>query len=364
MLRANSLPKEIVKLSQVIEELFEERGLDRAILASIVCEGIKAAYEKKYPDLPFKVDYNKKTDELEVFVQKKVVASVVNDETEISPRKAKSIDPKAEVDSEVFVPFEGKIGRIEILRGKQVIANKIREIEASVVYNEFKDKQGSIVLGVIHKCERGGMTIKLGEALAFLPKSLSIPSDKCVVGFSIRALLKEVLSEPRHDYQLFLDRASADFVQRLFELEIPEIYEKIVEIKKIVRIAGYKTKIAVISNDKNIDPVGTCVGLRGVRIQPILKELGGEKIDVISWHESKDKLVADALKPAVISRVEIVDNTTAKVWLDEDQRSLAIGKGGFNIALASKLVDMNIELMQGDRKEASELSSELLEQME
>jgi N utilization substance protein A len=349
-----------VKLGLVIEELFEERGLDRTLLATIVCEGIKAAYEKKYPTVEFRVEYNKKSDELEVFAKKIVVTSVENEDTELSLRKARAINPDAEMGDEIWGPFEGKIGRIEIIRAKQVIANKIRTVESAVVFNEFKDKLGSIVLGVIHKCERGGVTIKLGDTLAFLPKASSIPTDKCVVGFSVRALLKEVLSEPRHDYQLFLDRASTEFVERLFELEIPEVYEKIVEIKKIVRIAGYKTKVAVVSHDKNIDPVGSLVGARGVRIQPILKELGGEKIDVIAWSDAKEKLIVDALKPAVISRVELVDDQSARVWLDEDQRSLAIGKNGFNIALASKLVGINIELVQAEKKDV-DLSMQLLE---
>lgn len=338
-----------MKLAQVIEELVEERGLDRNLLGGIICEGLLAAYSKRYPDLVFNIVYNKKTDEIETKVQKTVVATVENDDSEISLRKARVLDPNIEVGSKIEVPFDGKIGRIEILRAKQVIATKIRGVEASAIFNEYKSKQDTIVHATIHKCERNGMSLKLDDTLAFLPRSLSLPSDKCIVGYSIRALLKEVLVEPRNDYQLILDRASADFVAHLFELEIPEIFEKIVEIKKIVRIAGYKTKIAVISHDKNIDPVGTCVGVGGVRIKPILKELGGEKIDVIPWRDSLDDLIIDALKPAVISRVEISsDGKSAQVWLDEDQRSLAIGKLGQNISLASQLTGVHINLVQSE----------------
>ena len=338
-----------MKLAQVIEELVEERGLDRNLLGGIICEGLLAAYSKRYPDLVFNIVYNKKTDEIETKVQKIVVATVEDDDAEITLRKARAFDPNVEIDGKVEVPFDGKIGRIEILRAKQVIATQIRGVEASAIFNEYKNKQNTIVHATIHKCERNGMSLKLDEALAFLPRSLSLPSDKCIVGYSIRALLKEVLVEPRNDYQLILDRASADFVAHLFELEIPEIFEKIVEIKKIVRIAGYKTKIAVISHDKNIDPVGTCVGVGGVRIKPILKELGGEKIDVIPWRDSIDDLIIDALKPAVISRVEISsDGRSAQVWLDEDQRSLAIGKLGQNISLASQLTGVHINLVQSE----------------
>jgi len=337
-----------VNLFDVIEELVIERGLDRETLNSIICEGMLAAYQRKYPDLPLKVEYNSEDGSTNVLIEKNVVASVDDPDLEISLKKARNIDKKLKAGNKIWVPFEGKIGRIEILKARQVIANQIRKIEASIVYNEFKEKQGEIVHGVIHKCERGGTIVKLDDTLALLPKSLMPAGDKCIVGYPIRALLKEVLEEPRHDYQLILDRSSEDFLRRLFELEIPEIFEKLVEIKNVVRAPGYKAKIIVASNDPNIDPVGTCVGVGGSRIKPILKELGMEKIDVIPWTESKEMLVKQALKPAQIDRVELVDDTTANVWLNEDQRALAIGKMGQNISLASRLTGLNIQLMQKD----------------
>lgn len=337
-----------MNLFDVIEELVIERGLDRETLNSIICEGMLAAYQRKYPDLPLKVEYNSEDGSTNVLIEKNVVASVDDPDLEISLKKARNIDKKLKAGNKIWVPFEGKIGRIEILKARQVIANQIRKIEASIVYNEFKEKQGEIVHGVIHKCERGGTIVKLDDTLALLPKSLMPAGDKCIVGYPIRALLKEVLEEPRHDYQLILDRSSEDFLRRLFELEIPEIFEKLVEIKNVVRAPGYKAKIIVASNDPNIDPVGTCVGVGGSRIKPILKELGMEKIDVIPWTESKEMLVKQALKPAQIDRVELVDDTTANVWLNEDQRALAIGKMGQNISLASRLTGLNIQLMQKD----------------
>ncbi|MEX0940335.1 MAG: transcription termination factor NusA [Candidatus Babeliales bacterium] len=354
-----------MKLSHVIDELVEERGLDRELLSNIICEGMLAAYMKKYPELTLSVKHNKKTDELEVEVNKQVVSVVKDEESEISLRKARNIDPNIELEGAVWVPFEQPIGRIEILRAKQVIANMIRNIEAAAIYEEYIAKQGTIVLGTIHKCERGGMTIKIGETLAFLPKSFSIPTDKCIVGYSIRALLKDVLKEPRNDNQLVLDRASTEFVQRLFELEIPEVFEKLVEIKKIVRIPGYKSKVVVVSHDKNVDPVGTCVGVGGVRIKPILKELGSEKIDVIAYSSTPETMVANALKPAVINRVELVNDNNADIWLDEDQRSLAIGKMGQNIALASQLTGISINLVQSkEDREQQDIQIEDLEMSE
>jgi len=335
-----------VRLSDVINELVEERGLDRETLSGIVCEGMLSAYAKRYPDLTIQVTYDKKTDEIAISIEKEVVANVEDEDLQISVRKARALEKK--LGDKIVVPFEGPIGRIEILRAKQVIANSIRLIEASAIYNEFKEKEGTVVLGVVHKCERGGAVVKLQEALAFLPQSLMVPGEKCVVGYPIRALLKEVLTEPRNDNQLILDRCSESFLLKLFELEIPEVFEKLVEIKRIVRIPGYKSKVAVVSHDKNIDPVGTCVGVGGARIKPILKELASEKIDIIQWSDNKETFIRDALKPADISRVVVYDNQNCDVWLNEDQRSLAIGKMGQNIALASRLCDINIRLVQNE----------------
>lgn len=336
-----------MNLSQVIEELVEERNLDRAVIAEIVCEGMIAAYKKRYPELEFRVVYNRQSDQIDILTTKKVVASVEDPDTEISLRKAKSVDPKIAVGDALEVVFDGPIGRIEILRAKQVIASRIRLIEAAQIYEEFKSKEGSVVHGVVHKCEPSGVTVKIGAIFAFLPKSLMVPGERCVVGYPLKALLKEVLVEPRNENQLILDRASSEFLQQLFELEIPEIYERLVEIKKIVRAAGYKSKVVVASNDKNIDPVGTCVGVGGARIKPILRELGAEKIDVIAATFDSERFVRDALKPAVVNRVEI-DGTRARVWVDEDQRSVAIGKMGKNIALASQLTGFELELVKNE----------------
>ncbi len=335
-----------MKLGQVIEQLIEERGLERSILNQIVCDGMLAAYEKRYPELIFKVVLDKQTGDLVAQVEKEIVSSVEDDERQISLRKSRFIDKKKNTGDKIWIPFDGPIGRVDILKAKQVIAQKIREIEATAVYEEFKDKSDTVVHGSVHKCERGGTVIKLGDTLAFLPRSLSIPGEKCIVGYPVRALLKEVHLESRSENQLILDRASEAFVQKLFELEIPEVYERLVEIKKIVRTPGYKTKVVVSSNDPNIDPVGTCVGVGGARIKPILKDLGGEKIDIISWADAKENLIKSALKPAEINRVELIDDENANVWLDEDQRSLAIGKGGQNISLASRLTGVNINLVQ------------------
>jgi N utilization substance protein A len=336
-----------VKISTVIEELVEERSLEYGVIADIICEGLLAAYKKRYPEANIKVSLDKKRDEVAITAEKTVVNAVQDDLLEISLRKARASHPEAVLGVVVEVPFEEPIGRIEILKAKQVIAQRIRNIEAAAIYKEFKEKEGSLVVGTIHKAERNGVTVKIGDTLAFLPKSLMIPGDKCVVGYTIRALLKEVLPEPRNDNQLVLDRTSSDFLLRLLELEIPEIYEKLVEVKKIARTAGYKSKILVVSYDNNIDPVGTCIGFGGARIKPILRELGTEKIDVIGEKDSLEAFVIDALKPAEVKRVAI-EGKAARVWVNADQRSLAIGKLGQNIRLASELTGLEIQLMQDE----------------
>lgn len=337
-----------MKLTHVIEELTQERGLDRSVISDIIREGVLAAYKKKYPNSAISVDYNKKTDEIEVKVEKEVIKSVIDDETQISLRKARSIKEGAQEGDRVILPFELPLGRIEILKIKQLIAQGIQEVESAAVYKEFKSREGTIVQGIMHKMERNGVTIMLQDTLAFLPRSLMAPADRPAVGYPVRALLKDVLEEPRGGNQLILDRISPEFVKELFELEIPEVFEKLVEVKKVVRVAGYKSKVLVASHDKDIDPVGTCVGVGGARIKPILKEIGGEKIDVIPYSESLEELVKNSLKPAEINRVEMVDDQSAKVWLDEDQRSIAIGKGGQNITLASQLIDVHINLVKNE----------------
>ena len=338
-----------MNLKQVVDELIEERGIDSAVLDSIVCEGMMAAYQKKYPGVVFDVRYDHATGAVVVQAEKKVVAAVDDENQEISLKKARFISKDVHVDSTMTVPFEGSIGRIEILHARQIIANRIRAVEALSVYNEFKGKVNEVVHGTVHKCERGGMVVKLDETLAYLPASLSAPTDKCIVGMPIRALLKEVLSEPRNDHQIILERTSSLFLQRLLELEVPEIFERLIEIRKIVRAVGYKSKVVVASREKNIDPVGTCVGVGGARIKPIHNELGGEKIDVIQWSDIPEEMVKGSLKPAKINRVEIVDKALARVWLDEDQRSFAIGVGGQNISLASRLVGLCSQIPKNTR---------------
>lgn len=334
-----------MNITEVINQLVEEKDISAETLIETVCEGMLIAYQKKYPNLTLKIEVDKEQNKLLVLVQKKVVVSVVDEDHEVTLRKARAINASYEQDQDVWLAFEGTIGRVEVLKARQVIASKIKTLEARVIWDAFKDKEGTIVHGYVHKREQNGTLVKIQDVLAFLPGSLSVPGEKYIPGHPIRALLKEVLVEPRGENQLILDRASSEFLAELFELEVPEVFDNLVEIKKIVRIAGYKSKIAVASHDDNVDPVGTCVGVGGARIKPILKEIGGEKIDIVQWSDSLEDFVRDALKPARVNRVEIMDNR-ARVWVDEDQRSIAIGRLGQNISLASRLAGIDIDIAE------------------
>ena len=343
-------------LLSVINDLVEEKGLDRSVLSSIVAEGMMAAYVKKYPQVKLQIDYDKKNGDISVLALKTVVSSVKDELKEIGLRKAIIYNKNIKVGEELWVKFESPVGRIEILTAKQMISDKIRKIEALAVYNMFKPSEGEIIYGTVYKLQSNGALIKIQENYGFLPKSLSILEEKLIINSPIRVLLKEVLIEPRNENQLILDRSSSEFIKKLLFIEIPEIFERIVEIKNIVRIAGYKSKIIVSSSDRNIDPVGTCIGIGGVRIKPILKELCNEKVDIISQSDSLETMVRDSLKPAKVDRVEIEGPTRAIVWLDDEQRAIAIGKLGQNIALASKLLGVDIKLAEKVNIEDFELA--------
>jgi len=348
--------KDFVNILDVLQEVISEKGLAKAVLIDIAIEGVLAAYKRKYPELPLRVRVNDEKD-LVIEIEKTVAAKIANQDLEITLLKAKNIQKDIAVGETVWVPFEGKIGRVEILKARQVIAQRIREIEAQQIYDAFKPKEGEIIVGVVQKYERDGLVVAIGESFAYLAKNNMIPGERLAVGFTIRALLKEVLYEPVDDYQLILNRTLPLFVERLFELEIPEVFEHIVEIKAIARVAGYRTKVFVSSKDRNIDPVGTCVGVAGSRIKPILNELHGEKIDVIGWNESLEIRVKNALKPVVVDKMELSpDGLSVSIWLAEDQRAIAIGKGGKNIALVSRLTGVNVQLMANESEDSSDQS--------
>ncbi len=341
-----------MNLLKVIEDLVYDKGLDKESVLSIVLQGIKAAYAAKYPSLNISVSPKSNLDNdkfFDVFVVKTVVDDVTNESSEISFKKAKSDFPKAKVGQEVLVPLKDSLGRVDIIVAKDFISDSIKKLEQNSVYEAFKDRVGELVSGTIHKKEAAGYVISLGDVEAFLPNSN--------VGFlqdgrsstPIKAAIKEVFSYSNKGYQIVLDRTSAQYIAKIFALEIPEIFEGLVEIVKAERICGYKTKIAVRSRSKNIDPVGSCVGVAGSRIKPILAEMGQERIDLVLWTDDFEMNLKNALKPGEINKfLASPDKSLVEVWVDEDQKSLVIGKSGGNIGLASRLLGASIKIRQDD----------------
>jgi N utilization substance protein A len=341
-----------MKLSFIIEELVEEKSMNRDDIINSIIDAIKIVCERSFPESSLTVNYNKKDDILSFFSKKTIVKKAENDNNEISIRKASSIIENAKEGDEILVPFVPKIGRIDINKIKHLISQKIREIEAEAVYKEFSDKIGTLVNGVVHKIDSSGAIINIYDYHAYLPNSLLIPEEKLTPRMHIRCLIKEVYKIPKKDEGILLERTSTDFIKKLLEIEIPEIFEKIVIIENIVRIPGYKTKVVVSSKDKNINPVGTCIGQGGIRIKQILRELGNERLDILKYNEDKTEFVIQALKPAKISSVEIKNNC-AYVKIEDEERSAALGKGGKNIVLASKIVGIPIEIIGNNNNKDS-----------
>lgn len=269
-----------------------------------------------------------------------------NPEHHIMIEEARKIKKDIQPGDELVFALENKkdYGRIAAQTAKQVIIQRIREAERASVYEEFKKKEGQIISGIVQRVDNGNVFVDMNRVTAILPRDEQIRGERYRVGERVRALLFSVEDTPR-GINLHLSRSRSDFVAKLFELEVPEIANGIVEIKEIAREAGSRSKIAVASNEDGVDPVGSCVGQKGVRINAIIMELGGEKIDIIEWSDDSERFVANSLSPAKILEVEIKENERgAVVTVDEDQLSLAIGKGGQNVRLAAKLTGWKIDI--------------------
>jgi N utilization substance protein A len=304
-------------------------------------------------------------DELRIFSLQTVVDEVEEgcEEEQIPLLIAKAYDPNAELESEILVDVTPPdFGRIAAQTAKQVVMQRMKEVEREIIFEEYSDKVNEIISGQVRKVERGHVIVNVGRTDAVLPYKEQIPGEHYYAGQRVRALLKEV-SQTTKGPQVVMSRAHQDFIRRLFELEIPEIYSGVVEIKGISREAGRRTKIAVAARQEGVDPVGSCVGQRGSRIQVIMAELGNEKIDIIAHDADPGMYIANSLKPAQISQV-ILDkaNDRAIVIVPEDQQSLAIGRDGQNVRLAAKLVGWHLDVKTPD--EAREILDQIASQQE
>ncbi|MCI8486412.1 MAG: transcription termination/antitermination protein NusA [Clostridia bacterium] len=331
-----------------IDELEKEKGIKKEVLLESIEAALVTAYKRNFDSNidNVKVTMDGETGEIHLYAEKDVVEEVENDKLQISIEDAKKINKSLEIGDVAEIELVPKnFGRIAAQTAKQVIIQKIREVSREVLYTEFSDRKGEIVSGIIQKADGGIVVIDLGKLEGVMPLKEQISTEKYRVNDKIRAYVLDVEKGTKGAPQVMISRAHTDFVRKLFELEIPEIYEGVIEIKSISRDAGNRSKIAVYSPNENIDPVGSCVGQKGIRIQNIINELNGEKIDVIEWNEDPSIYISAAILPAQVLAVDIKDEERfAQVIVPDDQLSLAIGKSGQNVRLAAKLTNWKIDI--------------------
>lgn len=337
--------KDLLKAMQSIED-------DRKVSKDIVIDALKEALAKAYrkhidiPDVLVRVDINEKSGDIKVYQQYNIVKEVEDDELEISLDEAKLINPNSQegelFDKEVSI---ANLGRAAALLAKNVMKQKIREAEKQAVYDEYIDLLDEMVFGLVESVEEKFVVVNLGKTMAIMPRAAQMPNEMYRDGQNIRVLITECNNQTKGGAQVLVSRADANLVRRLFEKEVPEIYDGIVEIKAIAREAGERTKMAVYSSNPDVDPIGACIGPRGSRVQIIIDELKGEKIDIFEWSDNIQELIKNALAPAqVLAVLPTDDKRSLLVIVDDNQLSLAIGKKGKNARLAVKLTGMKIDI--------------------
>jgi N utilization substance protein A len=341
------------ELISVIDEIGRQKGIDKARVIGAIESALQTAAKKRFGQAEnIQVEIDPKTGEISVVSKKTIVETVSNPKAEISLQEARQYDSEAEVGDEIGSLIEmNELGRIAAQTAKQVIFQKVREAEWEAVQKEYSTRQGDLVTGIILGMERRNYLVDLGKTEAILPIQEQIPRETYRRGDRVKAMLLEVRRTPK-DVQVILSRSHPQFVSKLFELEVPEIMEKIIEIKSVVREPGDRTKIAVTSREKAVDPVGACVGMKGSRVQAVVRELRGEKIDIITWTQDPRVFIAEALNPATIEKVGIdEEKKSALVVAADSQLSLAIGKNGQNVRLAARLTGWKIDIISATEYE-------------
>lgn len=344
-------------IGQSIEALCTEQGLDRDMVIEAMKDAVRAAARKQFRTQDktgdsIQVDWNNEEGQIEISLQKTVVDEVENPSSELSLEEAQELaGDEIEIGDMLQIPLpQEEMGRIAAQTAKQILVQKVREAIREKVYEEYVDRKGELINGTVKRFERGDMIVDLGGNLeAIVPRKEQSRGEVWNQGERIRVVIIDV-SKDQKGQQIKVSRASAELLKRLFEMEVPEIYDDTVVIKSAVREPGDRAKIAVASNEKDVDPVGACVGMKGSRVQSIIKELRGEKIDIIEWSDEPSVFAANALSPAKVSQVRITDinNRQMEVIVGEDQLSLAIGKKGQNVRLATRLVGWDINIVSED----------------
>ena len=335
------------ELILALEDLEKEKGIKKELLLESIETALVTAYKRNFDSLEnVKVVMDRQTGATHVYSVKEVVEEPENQETQVSLKEAQKINPDLkEGDTLETEIVPRNFGRIAAQTAKQVIIQKLREAEREIVYNEFNERKGEIVSGIVQKADKNIVVMDLGKLEGVMPSKEQIPTETYKVNDKIKAYVLKVEKGQKGAPQVIVSRSHPDFVRKLLEFEIPEIYEGVIEIKSVSRDPGYRSKVAVYSPDPNIDPVGSCVGQKGVRIQNVINELNGEKIDVIEWNEDPSIYIAASLLPAQILAVDIKEEGKfAQVIVPDNQLSLAIGKSGQNARLAARLTDWKIDI--------------------
>jgi N utilization substance protein A len=334
------------EVRRVIEQVSRDRGIDKEILIKTLEEALRSAARKKFGTrVDIEVRYNEELGEIEVFQFKDVVEKVTEPDLEIDFEEGRKLDSGCQLGDSLGTKMDAPtFGRIAAQSAKQVIIQKMRDAERDVVYESFINRKGEIVNGIVQRIDKRDIIVNLGRTEAILPVSEQVHRETYRRGERIRAYILDVLHESRGP-QIILSRSHPRFLEGLFNTEVPEISEGIVNIMAAAREPGARAKIAVTSNDSDIDPVGACVGMKGIRVQSVVHELKGEKIDIIPWHGDPAKFVCNALSPAEISRVVIDEaNRSMEVIVPDEYLSVAIGRRGQNVRLASKLTGWSIDV--------------------
>lgn len=335
------------ELILALEDLEREKGIKKEYVLESIETALVLAYKRNFDSLEnVKVEMDKKTGVTHLYAVKDVVKRVTDSNLQINVKDAKEINKNLEAGDQVEIELVPKgFGRIAAQAAKQVIVQKIREVERDIVYTEYNDRKGEIVSGLIQKADKNVVVMDLGKLEGIMPSKEQIPTERYRVNDKIKAYVLNVERGEKGAPHALVSRSHPDFVRKLLEFEIPEIYEGVIEIKSVSRDPGYRSKVAVYSPNENIDPVGSCVGQKGVRIQNVINELNGEKIDVIEWNEDPSIFICSALLPAQILAVDVKEEEKfAQVIVPDNQLSLAIGKGGQNARLAARLTDWKIDI--------------------
>ena len=354
-------------LADAIRSIVQDRGISEDLVRKTIEDFLLAAYKKKFGHADNAVvRFDEEGDEVALFARKQIVDDIYDEVTEIAIEEALELNEDCELGDELLIEINPQeFDRVAVQSAKQKAKQTLRDIQKDTLYSEFAEKVGEMIIGYYQRERNGNIFVDLGRVEGILPKRYQSPREIYRPNDRIKALIYEV-NKTTSGLQIVLSRTHTDFVRRIFELEVPEVYDKTVEIFKIVREPGYRTKLAVYSNREDVDPVGACVGMKGVRIQAIVRELEGEKIDILKYDTNPRDFIKNALSPAEVETVVILDEAKrqALAVVEENQLSLAIGKQGLNVRLANRLVDWNIDVKTIAQFEDMDISAESKKAME